>query len=185
VRQKAELLKEKVTLIELDNVKERDIALAYQRENATLNQSVRNLRAKVQDLEERIAAGSPGQPAATGPNASPPPNAAASPPAPKPRKKWFQPRRSNVRYSVTILTPESNAPQAQSLEKSLKFLRFQTGETLLIDVDENRLIYYSDEDYKRAAYLGAFLKYKYNIDAPLKLSPNKQHQGRFQVYLKP
>ncbi len=209
VKQESRLLREKITLIELDNVKERDIALAYQRENATLNQTVRSMRGKIQDLEERTSGESDRQPApagipatavpepegvrgkpappkrvAAGREGSRPQEAATSPPPPK-RKKWFQPRKSNTRYRVTILTPESNAPLARTLEESLKVLLFQTGEPLLIDVDENRIIYYSDEDTKRAAYLGAFLKYKYKIDAPLKLSPNKQHQGSFQVYLKP
>jgi len=213
VASRMEQLGETITLVELDNRKERDVALAFQRENATLNQTVRNLRARVRDLEEGVpsgalagsAASSEGPPAAAQkpagtavqgalPGRGAVEGAGETPVAAVPERpaeamtqeqKWMQPRASNARYHVTILTPESNTPLARNLEETLKHLRFQTEEPVFADVDRKRVVYYSETDYRRAAYLVWLLQYKFKIELPMELSPDERNQGRLQIHLTP
>jgi len=196
MEREAGLLRDKIALLEQDGVKERDMAVAYQRENATLNQTVLNLRTTLEELERRAGEGDAARPA--GPPAPPPaparapdgpahalPRLAAPPRASSASPCGFRPRDSNSRYSITLITPEENAAQARDMEAALRALRYRTEATLWIEVDENRIVYYADEDRERAGCLAAFLMRELEVPAGLRLAPSRRNQGRFQVYLKP
>ena len=162
---------------EAESRKERDIALADRRENTVLKQTVRDLRERVSELEERIARQDPVRPAA---------EATGEPPeAMTQEERWMQPRASNARYQVTIVTPESNVPFADTLAELLKHLRFQTGEPLFLEVERNRVVYHSEADFRRAAYLVWLLEYKFKMDVPMERIPHERQQGRMQIYLEP
>jgi len=165
-----EICKETRVIVEMDNAKEKDVAAAVQRDNFTLNEVVRTLRGKNDELEKRITELTPKR---AGPKSTPIP------------AHWFQPRGSNKRYHVKILTPESNRPLARTLESGFSFLLLQVDQTQFVDVRRNVLVYYAEEDKERAAYLGAFLKIKHQIEAPLKLSPDPEKKGTFHVCLTP
>ena len=200
---KVKILKEKISIIDLDNVTQTDLTIGYKKENATLSETVERLRARTDELETRIAG-------ITGENIAIKRKATAyrdensrlkrkvdskgfrSGTRSKSRAKSSGTRSTSLgksgkagNYTVTILTSESNAARCKAVESSLKSQGFRLNRSVPIESDENRLIYYANTDEARAESIATLLQKKYNIALKLKLSPNQRRKNNFQIFLKP
>jgi len=182
-----EILLESMNIIELDNVKQNDLVLAYQRENEALNQTVRSLRSRIEAPRDRTAEARAGSaPPKTRAEresaaASPSPPAAAEPSSRK--GKRYQPMPSNAGYRIKVLTPEPNREFGQHLKSAFEWLRFAVNAVGLEPENESRIVYHADADREQADYIAAFLRYTYKITVPTQLDADPVRASTFQVYL--
>jgi len=195
-------LREKMAILDLDNVKQNDLAIAYQRENADLSQMVTRLRTQAESVETRLAELDAANRKLEERNtayrdensrlqkkieslenrAQARAEAPAAPARPQEPQRTAQDRSA---YTISIATPKRNLASLQSVASSLQRQGYQIQNTLPFEVTETRLVYYDPSDEAEAESIAAFLKRNNGIQVPLKLSQNRSRQKKFQLFLKP
>ncbi len=195
-------VREKLAMIDLDNVKQNDLSVAYQRENADLNRTLIELRAQSESLNNRFAdlesrneklkrkntayqdenSRLKKKVASLEKNSRPKPD--RTPPSGRKAEKRGPSEKPSI-YMVSITTPERNQSLCRSIESALKRKGFQIQSIIPMEVNESRLVYYSESNEGKAKIIAALLKREYDIHVRLKLSQNRSRKNSFQIFLKP
>ena len=190
-------LREKLAIIDLDNVNQNELAIAYQRENAALNKMLNKLRAENDHLEAEVSglrrknrdrtSDSAGRTVSTA-RTQDAGRAASTSLSKTARTAGEQTGRSlstTSEYRVTVLTAARNLALSRSIEAALRKHGFQIESAIPIEAEQNRLVYYAESDTGRAEKIAYILKTDYHINLQMKLSPNTSRRHSFQIFLKP